>query len=164
MNASRMRHTVAGIACVVATVGILRSSARGTEAGASSQGVPRTQVVILGTIHRGHLDSPWYKPEVVKEILVALKPQAILVEFPQNLMEADGRLGADIREYDSDAAEGWAADQASSNYTLQLFHTTARNETNTTSRLGTSSGSSTHRTGWASGWRNLEAPTPSTSH
>jgi hypothetical protein len=71
-----------------------------------------TQVVIIGTIHSTHHKNPKYSPEVLKEIIVSLKPDIILNELPLSLVNPNGRPIEQIRGRDSDCPEVWAADQA----------------------------------------------------
>jgi len=52
-----------------------------TTAGAA---VP-TQVVIIGTIHEGHLANKKYSLDTLRNIIVAVKPSAILVELPPKI-------------------------------------------------------------------------------
>lgn len=70
-----------------------------------------TQVVIIGTLHSGHLRSQWYTPEVLCQIILTLKPQAILNELPLSQVEPDGRPIAEIRSYEV-SPECWVADRA----------------------------------------------------
>ena len=37
----------------------------------------KTQIVIIGTMHDLHYESPKYTPEVIKQIILELKPDAI---------------------------------------------------------------------------------------
>ncbi len=74
----------------------------------------KTQVVIIGTIHSAHHKNPKYSPDVLKEIILSLKPDAILIELPLSLVEPDGRPIKKIRGKNSDCPETWAADQAAS--------------------------------------------------
>jgi hypothetical protein len=67
----------------------------------------KTEVVIVGTIHQAHFQNPNYNVERLKEILVSLKPSAILNELPLELVEPDGRPKA--REKDKQP-ECWATD------------------------------------------------------
>jgi len=71
-----------------------------------------TQVVIIGTIHTAHHKNPKYSPEVLKEIIIFLKPDIILNELPLSLVDPNGRPIEQIRGRDSDCPEVWAADQA----------------------------------------------------
>ncbi|GAG37347.1 unnamed protein product, partial [marine sediment metagenome] len=82
------------------------------EAGEAPKGsaTADTEVIIMGTIHAQHLKAAAYSPEVLREILLALKPSAILNELPLDQVEADGR--PKHREYGD--PEGWASDQAAS--------------------------------------------------
>ena len=70
---------------------------------------PVTEVVIVGTLHQGHYQNPHYSPDVLKDILVRLKPSAILNELPLSQIETDGRPKK--REKDK-YPENWAADTA----------------------------------------------------
>ena len=67
----------------------------------------KTQVVIIGTLHNFHYESPQYKPEVLRDIVLALKPDAILNELPLSLVDPNGRPL--FRHY-LKSPEGWAAD------------------------------------------------------
>ena len=61
---------------------------------AESQAPPeakKTQVVILGTIHTAHYKSRKYSPEILKEIILSLKPGAILIERPLSQVDPNGR-------------------------------------------------------------------------
>ena len=66
----------------------------------------KTEVVIIGTIHDSHYESPKYRPEVLKEIILALKPDAILNELPLSLVDPNG--GPKFRDYLT-SPEGWAS-------------------------------------------------------
>ncbi len=67
----------------------------------------KTQVVIIGTIHKFHYESPKYTPEVLKGIILDLKPDVILNELPLSQVDPNGRPLH--REY-LRHPEGWAAD------------------------------------------------------
>ncbi len=69
----------------------------------------KAQVVIIGTIHDFHYESPKYKPEVLKEIIISLKPDAILNELPLSQVDPNGR--PKFRDYLT-SPEGWASDTA----------------------------------------------------
>ncbi|MFZ2148128.1 MAG: DUF5694 domain-containing protein [Sedimentisphaerales bacterium] len=66
----------------------------------------RTEVVIIGTIHDSHHESTKYRPEVLKEIILALEPDAILNELPLSLVDPNGR--PKFRDYLT-SPEGWAS-------------------------------------------------------
>jgi len=67
----------------------------------------RTQLIILGTLHGGHFQNPSYGPNVLKEILLSLKPDAILNESSLSEAENDGRpICREIR-----VPEFWASDR-----------------------------------------------------
>jgi len=72
----------------------------------------KAQVVIIGTIHSGHHKNPNYSPERLKEIILSLKPDAILNELPLSQVEADGRPLEGLRSKDCGCPESWAADTA----------------------------------------------------
>lgn len=68
-----------------------------------------TEIVIIGTIHGNHLESVRFRPEVLREIILKLRPTAILHELP--LSQWDSRAGRPaLRTYRH--PEGWAGDQA----------------------------------------------------
>ncbi len=68
----------------------------------------KTEVVIIGTIHGGHYKNPKYTPEILKEIILSLKPDAILNELPLSLVDPNGRpLLRDPNKH----PEGWASYQ-----------------------------------------------------
>jgi hypothetical protein len=67
-----------------------------------------TEVVIIGTIHSFHHKNPHYSPEVLKEIIISLRPDAILNELPLSLVDPNGR--PKTRSRDSSCPEIWAAD------------------------------------------------------
>ncbi len=69
----------------------------------------KTQVVIVGGIHSFHHKNPKYSPEILKEIILSLKPDAILNELPLSLVDPNGR--PIIRSRDANEPETWAADQ-----------------------------------------------------
>jgi hypothetical protein len=96
------------------------SFAEGRDGEGLGQSTQVTQVVVLGTIHDGHFRSLWYSPEVLREIIVTLKPQAILNELPLNKVERDGRPASHFRAYDV-SPECWAADEAAQRLQVQQF-------------------------------------------
>jgi YVTN family beta-propeller protein len=49
---------------------------------------PPTEVVVLGTIHGGHLTSELYDLDLLRETIRAVEPDAILAEIPPNRAEA----------------------------------------------------------------------------
>ena len=69
----------------------------------------KTQVVIIGGIHSFHHKNPKYSPEILKEIILSLKPDAILNELPLSLVDPNGR--PIIRSRNANEPETWAADQ-----------------------------------------------------
>jgi len=71
----------------------------------------KTQVVIIGTLHEFHYNNPEYPPEVLKEIILALEPAAILNELPLSHVDPNGRPIEKIRvEGYPSGPESWAAD------------------------------------------------------
>lgn len=76
----------------------------------------KTEVIVIGTIHQFHHKVELYKPEVLKDIILALKPDAILNELPLSLVSPNGRPL--IRDYHK-SPEGWAADQAATKLSIK---------------------------------------------
>jgi hypothetical protein len=71
----------------------------------------KTQVVIIGTIHSVHYENPNYSPEKLKEIILSLKPDAILNELPLSHVDPNGRPIEKFRvEGYPSGPEPWAAD------------------------------------------------------
>jgi hypothetical protein len=71
----------------------------------------KTQVVIIGTIHAKHFENPKYSPDVLREIILSLKPDAILNELPLRLVEPNGRPIESIRKKNHPGGpEDWASD------------------------------------------------------
>lgn len=71
----------------------------------------KTQVVIIGTIHDKHYKNPRYSPDALKEIILSLKPDAILNELPLSLVDPNGRPLENLRKKDLQGGpECWAAD------------------------------------------------------
>ncbi len=68
----------------------------------------KTEVVIIGGLHQFHFQSKHYRLEVLKEIIVALRPDAVLNELPLSQVDENGRP----IHREPKHAEGWAADQA----------------------------------------------------
>ncbi len=67
----------------------------------------KTEVVIVGTIHSAHFKNPKYSSEILKEIILSLRPDAILNELPLSQVKPNGRpLFRDPQKH----PEGWAAD------------------------------------------------------
>jgi len=67
----------------------------------------KTQVVIIGTIHSAHYKNPNYSPDLLKKIILDLKPDAILLESPLSMMDPNGRP---IYRDPLKNPEGWASD------------------------------------------------------
>ncbi|HUT28558.1 MAG TPA: DUF5694 domain-containing protein [Sedimentisphaerales bacterium] len=68
--------------------------------------IEKTQVVIIGTLHEYHYNNPKYTPEVLKEIILALKPAAILIELPLSQVDPNGRP---INHNYLSSPENWAS-------------------------------------------------------
>jgi len=74
------------------------------------QTVKKTQVVIIGTIHSAHYENPNYSPEKLKEIILSLKPDAILNELPLSLVDPNGRPIKRLRQKGRPSGpESWAS-------------------------------------------------------
>ena len=69
----------------------------------------KTQVIIIGTLHEFHHKSPKYSPQILKEIILALKPNAILNELPLSHVDPNGRPILILRD-PLKCPECWAAD------------------------------------------------------
>ena len=82
---------------------------------------PASEVVIVGTIHAYHQKNARYTQEVLRDILVACEPNAILVELPATMhgkpTVEDGRLVNDFARAD----EGWAAQKAAEQLQVPIF-------------------------------------------
>lgn len=52
----------------------------------------RTEIIVIGTIHDAHSTNPYYRTEDLKRILVKLRPDALLIEIPDNQLGKDGRV------------------------------------------------------------------------
>ena len=74
--------------------------------------IDKTQVVVLGTIHEAHHRNPHYTPDKIKDIIISLKPDAILNELPLRLVDPNGRPIEEIRVKTNSWPEIWAADSA----------------------------------------------------
>ena len=67
----------------------------------------RTEVIIVGTIHDKHYKNSKYPPEVLRDIVLQLKPNTILNELPLSQVDPNGRpLFRDYARH----PEGWASD------------------------------------------------------
>jgi hypothetical protein len=67
----------------------------------------KTIVILVGTIHKAHYTKPDYSPTILKGIVLALKPDAILNELPLSQVDSNGRpLNRDPNKN----PEGWVAD------------------------------------------------------
>ena len=57
----------------------------------ASSGTKKTEVIIIGTIHEKHYKNPHYSPEVLRDIVLLLKPDVILNELPLSKVDRNGR-------------------------------------------------------------------------
>lgn len=71
--------------------------------------VKTTEVIIIGTIHGRHYKNPNYSPEVLKDIIIRLKPVAILNELPLSQWDPNGKPL--YRNHEKNP-EGWASNTA----------------------------------------------------
>ncbi len=82
---------------------------------------PLTEVIILGALHSYHQSNPNYSLETVRDIILACKPQAILVELPATFDGAptvvDGRLTGDFGK----SEERWASEQAAIKLDIPIY-------------------------------------------
>ena len=62
--------------CVLTLIGTLGLSAP------AAKGADSTEIVLLGTLHDGHQKNARYSVAVLRDLIVKLKPAAILVELP----------------------------------------------------------------------------------
>ena len=70
-----------------------------------------TEIIILGTIHSGHFEAKHYTAQAVKDILLALKPDAICVELYSRFFNPDGTLTEEAMSFPS-CPEVQAANEA----------------------------------------------------
>jgi hypothetical protein len=87
-----------------------------------------TEVIVIGTIHDAHNTSPYYNTRDLKRILLKLRPDALLIEIPENQMGKDGR----VREQDRVGPEIITADEVASELHIPQipFDHPKRNENN----------------------------------
>jgi len=77
----------------------------------TAKGADSTEVILLGTIHGMHQQNPQYSLEILRDLIVRLKPGAILIELPPTIggaptierQRASGRFAND---------ENWSANAA----------------------------------------------------
>ncbi len=81
-----------------------------TETNTSPQN-QKTKIVIVGGIHQAHHKNSKYSCEVLKEIILSLKPDVILNELPLSQIDPDGRPIERLRDKQI-SPECWAADTA----------------------------------------------------
>ena len=73
---------------------------------------PSTEIIFIGTIHSGHFEAKHYTAQAVKDILLALKPDAICVEACTKHLNPDGTLRKEVLEDCRDTPEVYAANEA----------------------------------------------------
>ena len=78
----RLRAGNTLICATVAAFWMVTFAARGEPNPPVSQASARTEIILLGTLHGLHNTNANYSLEVLRRIIVALKPSAILVELP----------------------------------------------------------------------------------
>jgi pheromone shutdown protein TraB len=80
-----------------------------------------TEVIILGALHSYHQNNPNYSLETVRDIILACKPQAILVELPPSFdgkpTVVNGRLTGDFGK----SEERWASQQAAIKLDVPIY-------------------------------------------
>ena len=77
---------------------------------------PKTTVVLVGTIHKAHYTNPEYSQAALKEIILFLKPDAILNELPLSQVDPNGRpTYRDPNKH----PEGWAADTVATQLSIR---------------------------------------------
>jgi len=88
----------------------------------------RTEIIVIGTIHDAHNTSPYYNTQDLKRILLKLRPNALLIEIPENQMGKDGR----VLEQDRVGPEIITADEVASELHIPQipFDHPNRNESN----------------------------------
>lgn len=112
MASSRLQRTITWITTILISLVAVPKAQGALPSSRPASTVPAapTEVVIIGTIHGLHLKSPTYSPEVLREIIRAVKPSAILNELPLDMVEANGRP----KDRGYDFPENWASDQVAS--------------------------------------------------
>ena len=89
-----------------------------TSGTSGSTGGGKTGIVILGTIHGFHDENAEYTRQVLRDIIVELKPAAILAELPPTISEKatveDGRVARWLVEKTDSSlnAESWSENAA----------------------------------------------------
>lgn len=68
---------------LLGTLLLVSMSCQGT-----TRGAPRSEVLVLGMIHDGHLESELYGTPVIRSLLHRVDPDFILVEIPPDRMDA----------------------------------------------------------------------------
>ena len=86
---------MAAVMVVVMGVGIWAGAA-GSGTQPTTRPLAQTQVILIGTLHSYHNLNPSYGTAELRQILLALKPQAICVELYSKLMTADGMVKPDV--------------------------------------------------------------------
>ena len=71
-----------------------------------------TEIIVIGTIHHEHFEAKHYTAQVVKDIILALKPDAICAELYSKHFNVDGSLRQEVLEGAKDCPEVQAANDA----------------------------------------------------
>ena len=72
----------------------------------------KTEIIVIGTIHREHFEAKHYTAQVVKDIILALKPDAICVELYSKHFDPDGTPKTEVLEGFKDCPEVQAVNEA----------------------------------------------------
>lgn len=74
-----------GIYCATACLVVADSDATGNRKQGAAPAPDTTEIVLLGTLHHRHQENKAYSVDILRAIIVALKPSAILVEMPPTI-------------------------------------------------------------------------------
>jgi len=91
MKKEFMVVSLISVLCFISTGNVFAKSAEPAN-------VQKTEVVIIGTIHDKHYSNPEYSPYVLRDIILKLKPDAILNELPLSLVEPNESSKKDVNE------------------------------------------------------------------
>ncbi len=84
---------------------------RQVAAGDTESAPQKTTVILVGTIHGAHYTNPEYSPAILKQIILSIKPDAILNELPLSHVDPNGRpFYRDPNKH----PENWASDTIAS--------------------------------------------------
>ena len=89
----------------------LSSYGQGTSNSTKTANAPsqkqKAEVIIIGSIHKTHYTNSKYSPDILKQIILSLKPDVILNELPLSQVDPNGRPTFRNKQTNP---EGWAAD------------------------------------------------------